>query len=251
MNSEEIRTDFVQTMTFNQYVGAKGTWRESNFCPEGSWAGGFRVYSNTERIKESGYDIKGIYFVELRCFDEDGVLKGISKSQGEDLGDATWSEVYDCPGKKNFINRFSIKVKTGGIMGVNEIWMGCFGDFKHFIYPKSECCHNPVSWCPSETNLCGLKPKFESDQGPSKDDTALNNLEMHCCRYCEKELSRYKDKETGTCKSCFYKCKTCFGGSSNECLSCFSSENLVGTECFSNKGTSFKKIKNILKKLKL
>ena len=229
------RWDFIESIQNTKYKGTDGTWRDSIYCPDDSWMGGLRLYSNTLGISAAGYDKKGLYFVELRCFDTDGALKASVQSLGEDLGDAAWSDDFNCPGKKNFINRFSQSVAPDE--GVNGLWVGCFGDYKLDGITGYNKIYNPVTWCPSETAVCGIKSKFESDQGSNLDDSALNDIELHCCRYCEKDLSRFMEKESKICKSCFYKCKTCSGGKYNECSSCFTREKLINNQCLSENGS--------------
>ena len=231
---QTTRWDFIESIQNNERKGTDGTWRNSVYCPDDSWMGGFRLYSNTIGISAAGYDKKGVYFVELRCFDIDGALKASVQSLGDDLKDAAWSSAKDCPGKKNFINRFSQSVYSDE--GVNSLFVGCFGDYLIEIIDGYTQRWNVVSWCPSETAVCGVKSKFESDQG-GQDDSALNDIELHCCRYCEKDLSRYIEKEAKTCKPCFYKCKTCSGGKYNECLSCFTREKLINNQCQSENGS--------------
>ena len=40
-----------------------------------------------------------------------------------------------------------------------------------------------VAFCPAEHYVCGLKVRMEPDLGTDRDDTALNSVELQCCRF--------------------------------------------------------------------
>ncbi len=48
--------------------GEEGRWRGVVYCPDGSWAKGYRHFTNTK--DSSWYNYKGTYFVELWCFND-------------------------------------------------------------------------------------------------------------------------------------------------------------------------------------
>ena len=84
--------------------------------------------------------------------------------------------------------------------------------------------------CPAGTAICGMNSRFEGDQGAG-DDSALNDLKVHCCRICDEDSARFIINGNNNCEACHYSCKTCSGGASNNCLSCFFSESPSSGTC--------------------
>jgi hypothetical protein len=77
--------------------------------------------------------------------------------------------------------------------------------------------------CPTGTAICGYQSKVEDQQGNQigigKDDSAMNDIRIACCRLCSLVDAQYTDGNT--CKYCHHSCKTCSGGASNQCQSCY------------------------------
>jgi hypothetical protein len=122
----EARWDQI-TAIHHSGGGSFGTWRERVYCPNGSWAKGFRHFTNI--INDTFYDETGTYFVELRCFNYAGYFTSAVQSIGENLGYADWSNTVDCSGTYNFIKGYKLKIEetggTTGNIGVTGVRMSC------------------------------------------------------------------------------------------------------------------------------
>ena len=209
--------------------GGEGNWTGNVFCPDGSWARGYRHYTNTN----SGtlYDDKGTYFVELQCFNIAGAFVSAVQSCGEDLGDGGWSSVVYCSKTLNFIKGYRLKVETS-CCAVTGVRMSCTLPNEYLDAGREYHAGGLQSWgdCPAGTALCGLDSKFLGDQGAG-DDTALNDIKGHCCRLCDEDTARFVNTVTLNCDPCHYTCKKCSGANNNQCTECFYSESVTSGSC--------------------
>merc|ERR1712012_535489 len=145
-----------------------GTWGDEEFCPEGSWAGGFRLM--VEENQGVGDDT-ALNAVELDCYNsEDEKVRTISSSQG-DFGE--WGHHSYCSDRQ---------VLTG-ISFRSERPETKTTDGEHL---RSD---NGAIWgtwsskveCPEFMAICGIKTQVQEYQGLWEDDTALNALVLYCC----------------------------------------------------------------------
>ena len=98
---------------------------------------------------------------------------------------------------------------------------------------------DPGTWgdwgfCPSGTAICGFQTKMEDKQGVvtwDNNDSALNHVRIVCCRLCDFSGGQYLNGNS--CGMCHYTCKSCSGGASNQCNSCFFSSTHIHS-LFSN-----------------
>jgi len=164
-----------------------GSWGDSEFCPENSWAAGFQLMN--EPSCGDACDDTSLNGVKLFCVSKTspGVVEVTSKKGGF----GGWMGVHMCDGVDSFITGIQFKSEretkvaskhldeTAG----NNINMACshgpimpgdgndFGDWSNFEI------------CPENTAVCGLRTMVEEPQGIFTDDTSLNQIILYCCDY--------------------------------------------------------------------
>ncbi len=185
-NKLEARQDLVQWIESTR-VTNWGDWGGADFCPEGSYATGFNL--KIESYQKGGDDT-ALNAVKLICTNlKDGNFqKEIMSSQG------VWGDFRgrkDCP--NGLGNGFELRSEPSqggrrddtGAVDFNLICantdgtsanvrggeMLTFGEWKTIN-----------RMCPSESAICGIRTQVERPQGGRRDDTALNNVDLACCR---------------------------------------------------------------------
>ncbi|XP_037048432.1 uncharacterized protein LOC119082876 [Bradysia coprophila] len=181
----EARLDVIQWIESNRITNW-GDWGGADFCPEGSYVTGFdlKVEGN-----QGGDDDTALNSVKLICTSLKGIFqKDIVSSEGG------WGEYRGrkyCP--NGLGNGFELR---------SESSQGGRGDDTAAVDFNLICANNDGTsanirggeivtfgeWrttnrmCPPETAICGIRTQVERSQGGKGDDTALNNVDLACCR---------------------------------------------------------------------
>ena len=153
------------------------------------------------------------------------------RTEGEELEGGAWSAFLNCSTSKNLLVGYQMKVGDSKI-GVTGIRFRCSDT--NFIDAANDLnvgSYLGMTNCPAGTAICGINSLFLGNQGPELDDSALNDIKIHCCRICATFTSNYIEKSTKECLPCHYSCKTCFGELSTQCLSCFHTDVLANNTC--------------------
>nr|XP_002718872.2 vitelline membrane outer layer protein 1 homolog [Oryctolagus cuniculus] len=160
--------------------GPWGDWAWPEMCPEGYFSSGFSL--KVEPSQGLPGDDTALNGVRLHCTRGNAERNThVVESQSGRWG--AWSEPLWCPGG-GFLVAFSLRVEPSTTLGDNtaannvrfrcsdgtelegpgQTW-GVFGDWS--------------GSCPK--GVCGLQTKVERPRG-LRDDTALNDLRLFCCR---------------------------------------------------------------------
>jgi hypothetical protein len=223
------RSDEVSTITPTN-EGSDGVWKTMLYCPFGSYALGYRM-----RVDEIDTDKSGVNDIELQCYDYNNALQGTINSFNGLRG--TWYSITMCVSTnvgacsltytyRNFMKGVQTKLadQSLGVTGfvgqcLNEATIESAGGM-------AQGTLGTIVSCPAGTAICGIQVKFEDDQGAG-DDSAINNVRASCCRICDLSGALYLSGNT--CAYCHYSCKTCTGGASTECTSCYFTSTNVYT----------------------
>jgi hypothetical protein len=173
------RSDFATTATV--YAGNWGSWSAYKYCPAGSYAIGYKM--RVEGRQGSGDDT-GLNAVELTC-----APWGSTRFSYARLHQGLWGEWFS-----------EARCSAGPISGMEMLFEGSQGsdgddtganDLKAMCLSGQEIhaaggtpwgSWRGYQYCPAGTAVCGARVRVEGSQG-SGDDTAMNGLELACCRY--------------------------------------------------------------------
>ena len=227
------RTDEVSVITTTNF-GTEGTWRSWEYCAANTYVRGIK-------IKGDGDANYGIDTIELRCYSTAGgttsgtyvgsIYSFMGSYGGSFNSEATCpSDNYWTPCSLTyfyvpFAKAFQVKVPNANV-AVNGIMMKCFNDLS-MEPPGGGGMGSYGSWaeCPAGTAICGIQVKY--DDVP--DISAVNQINLSCCRICDLTAALYLSGNT--CAYCHYTCKTCSGGGSNQCQSCYFTHSLTSGSC--------------------
>jgi pimeloyl-ACP methyl ester carboxylesterase len=192
LSGDTSRSDYVKSVALNQ--GLWGSWQTTRYCPAGSRAVGYRM--RVEQGQGDGDDT-ALNAVELRCMDDAGELYTASSHDGL-FG--SWYDFSFCPKGSVIVGgaiRFESNRGSGDDTGANNVRVRC-SDGTDVQAPGGM---GYGSWngnvaCDAGTSVCGIKVRFEGNQGGG-DDTALNAVEFACCtdntRKTRLAISEYQD----------------------------------------------------------
>jgi len=179
-----------------------GAWGNSQFCPEGSWVGGFQL--KVEDNCGALCDDTALNGVKLYCTNTNGEGKAELTSYIGGFGH--WAKNHFCQPSEHTDSKPSSggsSIQTGafirGFQFRSEHETRAVNKTRHVDETAGNnlngaCIGGDVltgdgtSWglwshyvlCPSDSAVCGLKTQVESNQGLS-DDTALNQITFYCC----------------------------------------------------------------------
>ncbi len=173
------RSDFVVAVT--PYSGVWGSWSAMQYCPEGSYAGGY-----SERIEGSqgSGDDTGLNAIAVEC---------VNKATGAWTDTLTphagfwgsWSQTRRCSVQGGFFTGSDLKFErpqgSGDDTAANAVDFYC-NVGQAFGPARGWGEWQPKASCPANTAVCGIQVRVEGTQG-SGDDTAFNGLNIACCRF--------------------------------------------------------------------
>jgi hypothetical protein len=177
----EYRGDFVNT-TITPSEGFWGNWGQCfEWCHSGSYALFAKLKSETPR--GSGDDT-GLNAIELTCISSSTGVE-TNKLYSLQGGWGAWQgRNEDCGNQPIIGAKMMVEPKQGGgdDTAANRVAFKCLNGA--WIYPDSYTAWG--SWseakeCPAGSAVCGMRTRVEPSQG-SGDDTALNGMELACCR---------------------------------------------------------------------
>lgn len=162
--------------------GYWGKWRESKYCPDGTWAHGFAI--RVESDQGSGADDSALNSVRLVCADTFRATNTTVSSHDGWWGD--WGATKSCP-RGAFLVGASMSIEPelgskGDDTTANDVKFVCsdgsdLGSTGGLDWGK----WGPTAYCPANTRVCGLSIRLEDKQAGDADDTAMNGLELQCC----------------------------------------------------------------------
>ena len=160
----------------------QGEWMSLGSCAAGEFA--VEMQQRIDRQRPIDWqriqgDNSGLNAVKMKCTDGTTIdsHKGVF---------GTWGEWTRCPGRGAF-DGFAIKNEGPqwwpaiDATAANAVRMYC-GSTRSS--PDTDAGRGDWSdqvSCPPGSAICGFKIRLEGDQGPSSDDTAMNDIEMECC----------------------------------------------------------------------
>lgn len=175
--SEKNRTKLI----IEPEGGSQGTYRNWTYCPEDTWAIGFR-----QRV-EKYQDVKddsAVNALQLFCGDDrDNEVTGIISYEG--LW-GTWSNPVYCSGPKNYLRTMQFRVDSPvtaiDLVGVADSIFICMdGSQIQATNGQSWGIWRVPASCPTSTAICGFQLNFQPSQGLTGDDTAMNGAKFACC----------------------------------------------------------------------
>ncbi|XP_045186349.2 vitelline membrane outer layer protein 1-like [Mercenaria mercenaria] len=170
-----------------------GHWGPPQYCAEGTYAIGYSL--KVEGVQGNGDDT-ALNAIALHCKGLDDVRSGgaITSTQGNWGNWLRSVSCHDINGRTpSFLTAYALQVEQsigkGDDTAANYVKFAC-RDFAATIRPYELTAPpgqgsfgNMGSWsenCPANSAICGLQTKVEEVQNGG-DDTALNNVEFHCC----------------------------------------------------------------------
>ncbi|KAG2486033.1 hypothetical protein HYH03_015241 [Edaphochlamys debaryana] len=166
------------------FVGYWGDWTPWSYCYEvdeqGELVGipmrGLRLKVDDDPFAE---DKTGLDAVEMTCRDG-STLRPSSGLFG------AWTDYKECPnsgiivgaqmrvadpapdgGDNTAVNSLSVKCNDGTVLTPDQGYTGGWRDWVE---------------CEPDAFVCGIRLRLQADQGPEGDDSALNGMQMQCCR---------------------------------------------------------------------
>ncbi|XP_056099619.1 vitelline membrane outer layer protein 1-like [Rhinichthys klamathensis goyatoka] len=166
--------------------GPWGSWGEKQFCPSGSYAGGFQLKVENPLI--FGGDDTALNGIRLFCVDQSRNLRSVIESSVGGWGDWTGrSDTTSRSDTSRYFTAFQLQVESpqgsGDDTAANNIKLKYGPRDWDYIERMSAYWGDYGDWSPTceGTGICGLQTRVEESQGSEGDDTALNDVIMFCC----------------------------------------------------------------------
>lgn len=165
-------------------VTAWGNPGKKELCPRGSWVTAMNLKIESKVHLGDDTSLNGI---KLSCSTLDGKIVGTITSKEGPWG--TYRSNIEC--KRGFATGFQLRSEPSQGMGDDvaavNLKLRCT-DFNRKVYYASG--EELTDWgkytteqvCPPNTAICGILTHVEDSQGVLGDDTALNNVDMACCK---------------------------------------------------------------------
>ncbi|MDX2019358.1 MAG: RICIN domain-containing protein [Deltaproteobacteria bacterium] len=172
-----LRGDYRGVVTIGD--GIWGDWLGMRYCPEGSYASGYRMRVEGD---QGGGDDTGLNAVELLCTEPGDLASEAVRSNAGDFG--SWRDARSCT-INNYIRGGRIRIEgnqgSGDDTAANSVEAQCT-DNQAIEAPGATPWGgwSGVTNCPAGQVVCGLEARVEGNQGDG-DDTALNGLRFACC----------------------------------------------------------------------
>ncbi|XP_056099620.1 vitelline membrane outer layer protein 1-like [Rhinichthys klamathensis goyatoka] len=163
--------------------GPWGSWGEKQFCPSGSYVGGFSL--KVEGKLYLGGDDTALNGIRLYCVDRARNPQSVIESSVGGWGE--WTGLRVAP--SGYFTSFHLRVESpqgsGDDTAANNIMFiyGTRDVNSGWIEGMSTDWGEWGNWSPTceGTGICGLQTRVEESQGSNGDDTALNDVIMFCC----------------------------------------------------------------------
>ncbi len=175
------RNDYDRSITVSE--GYWGTWAScTEFCPANSFA-----YSMRLKVEGPNGDNTGLNGVILKCYNKsNGRYQGYVNSRYSRWG-SWYRTVTTLPYTvSNPIVGGNIKLKNpgGDDMGATNLMLTSKnGNSLFHPVPLPYGNFQGFRSCPAKTAVCGIRTRIERPQGPGRDDTALNGVQLACCDF--------------------------------------------------------------------
>lgn len=182
--SASFRSDEVGDIT--PASGPWGEWKQRIYCSPGMWAVGYQL--RTEK-PQGGGDDSALNSVKLRCASPNGQRSEWISSYDGLWG--TWRSAAECKNpsgrSNNFLKGARVRMEKpqgrGDDTAANDVQFSCSrGGSIHASGGGQWGDWDPWSYCPAGSAVCGLSIRFEPYQGGSSDDSAMNGLNLRCCK---------------------------------------------------------------------
>nr|XP_022289903.1 vitelline membrane outer layer protein 1 homolog isoform X1 [Crassostrea virginica] len=171
--------------------GDWGSWGEIKYCPEGSFADGYKM--QIEPPQGFGDDTS-LNRVSLSCRDAETLEKtGNVTPYSNTRSFGSWGSETSCH-KGQFLTSFALQVEkpqgAGDDTAANFVKFTCRNKTEGepsvlYQQPGAGYWGSFGEWseiCPLGSAICGLQQMIEPFHGLWTDDTELNNLKFYCCQ---------------------------------------------------------------------
>lgn len=160
--------------------GPWGSYRNWAYCPQDTWAIGFR-----QRVEApcGKCDDTALNSLELICSNSD--RNQLTRIQSYEGVWGSWGSDRYCNGKGNYLRGVQFLIEReqgkGDDTAANDSRFTCTnGDVIQGSNGGTWGNWRSEAQCPPSSAICGLQIKFESEQGKG-DDTAMNGARFKCC----------------------------------------------------------------------
>ena len=219
------RVDQVQVIQ-TPLTGTQGNWLSPLYCPDGSYANGYKQFIET---KTGGFlfDDLGLLLVELTCVNilSPTTISTIKHSTTVSSSTTLWSSQASCSDSNIYLNGFNLKYGTSSIAATGIKFLCLNGVEVEATLTMNDGTWRGVTTCPTGSAVCGIQIMFDENMGAFEDDSGLNDVKIFCCGICDFN-TRFFDLTTKKCLLCHYSCNTCSGPLANNCLSCYFGDTL-------------------------
>lgn len=176
VDERSTRSDYRSEMLLHE--GLYGNNWSTAWCPEGTYAAGFR--QRVEPSQGSGDDT-ALNAISLSCASASSARSFTITPHPGEWGD--WSNYASCPAG-GFARGGQLKFESsqagGDDTAANSIRLQCDGGVATADLEGKWGTWYPMQTCPIGSAVCGISVRFETRQG-DRDDTALNGVKLYCC----------------------------------------------------------------------
>nr|XP_034332245.1 vitelline membrane outer layer protein 1-like [Crassostrea gigas] len=180
------------TKSLSVQGGNWGTWGQVVYCPEGSFADGYKMKIEPPQ----GFrDDTSLNRVSLSCRDGTTLeASGDVAPHPHTKSFGTWGPMTSCQ-RGHFITSFALQVErpqgSDDDTAANFVKFTCRNITNGESYvmmqqPGAGYWGTYGPWsesCPLGSAVCGIQQKVEPYQSILGDDTELNNLKFYCCKH--------------------------------------------------------------------
>ena len=205
------------------------TWDTSNivFCPENTWAYGFRITTSKT------IDLNGVLNIGLDCRDQTYASSSAQMVEYVNMGyngnlalENTAYALCDGDSGRDFIRKANIRMwcpdsNAAHPTGICEFKMHC--SYNNDIATTMVTNQSSANWtdwskCNAGFVVCGYEIRYLNSY-QSGSFYGATDLTLQCCRICDVQQGFYLTNAK-LCAFCDANCKECFGSSTN-CTKCF------------------------------
>ncbi|ODM97349.1 Vitelline membrane outer layer protein 1 [Orchesella cincta] len=168
-----------------------GDWGDFEYCPEDTFVVGMRLKTEADTGPQcDNTALNGIRFMcgivgesQKMLYSPERQIQSFEGNWGR------WGAIYECP--RSYAVGFQLRSESGrggnDDTAANNLRIFCSNSIE-FLEGNglSRGDWTETQRCPFGWAICGMRTQIETPQGNS-DDTALNNLDIQCCKLPQKD----------------------------------------------------------------